>query len=98
MSSEYQARWITKQRVDELRRSGLGGRGVIVDSFNGFIVVEPVGSDLGDGNVLTPQEAEYELQPAWSISPNARLAQARQLLGLEAGTQTAGAAKLDLCS
>jgi hypothetical protein len=83
MRNGYQARWVSKRRVAALKKSGAAGRGVILDSFNGFIIVEPEGSDLGDGAVLSPQEAGYELQPAWCVGPNARLAQARKLLGME---------------
>jgi hypothetical protein len=82
---QYQARWVTRQRAEDLRKHrGLGGA-LLLDVFNGYIIVEPVGSDLGDGQVLSHQEAEYELQPVWHQGPAATLREARRRLGLEAG-------------
>ena len=80
MHNNYQARWLSKTRFEELRRTNGHGGGVLLESFNGFLVVEPVGSDLGDGAVLTPEETEYEVQPAWCLGTNVRLAEARTLL------------------
>src|SRR5260370_37604174 len=83
MQSNYQAQWASRRRVDELSRAGKLGQAMVLEHFNGVIMVEPVGSDLGDGPVLSPQEADYELQPAWHLGTNATLRQARGLLGLE---------------
>jgi hypothetical protein len=82
MSNEYQARWITKKRLDAVRRSGAVTRGVVLDSFNGFLIVEPVGAELGDGPVLSREEAEFELQSVWCGGSRARLQEARRLVGL----------------
>lgn len=81
--SEYQARWISRGRYEALRRSGKLGHAVLLDTFSGYIVVEPVGSDLGDRDVLSRQEADYELQPVYYTGPKAKLRGARRLLGLE---------------
>lgn len=84
MHMAYQARWVSKQRAEALKRSGAARRGVLLDSFNGFLIVEPTGADLGDGDILPQEEADYELQSAWCISPLTKLAEARRLLGFEA--------------
>jgi hypothetical protein len=82
VSSDYQATWVSKQRAEHLRRIGVG-RGILLESFNGFLVVEAVGSKLGDGLVLSHQEADYELQAVWCTGPKAKLTEARRLLGLD---------------
>ncbi len=82
-TATYQARWISKGRLDALRRRGGWRPGVLVESYNGYLIVEPAGSDLGDGPVLSPVEAEYELQPVWCPGPKARLTEARKLIGLD---------------
>jgi hypothetical protein len=82
--TEFEARWVSKQRRDSLIRSGRLGRAILVDLFNGFLIVEPVGSNLGDGEVLSSEAADYELRPVWCLSPKAKLRDARKLLGLEA--------------
>jgi hypothetical protein len=84
MDTHYQARRISKQRAEALKKKGLGDA-LLLDLFNGFVIVEPVGSDLGDGDVLSQQEAHYELQPAWHLGPRTSLREARRRLGLEAG-------------
>jgi hypothetical protein len=56
---------------------------VLLDTFNGFLIVEPVGSNLGDGAVLAPEEANYELQEVWYTGPRSKLREARTRLGLE---------------
>ena len=50
--------------------------------MSGFLVVEPIGSNLGDGDVLDHTEADYELNPAWCLTPKPRLNEARRRLGL----------------
>jgi hypothetical protein len=82
MNTQYQARCISRQRLDAVRRSGAVTQGIVLDSFNGFLIVEPVGSNLGDGAVLAPQDADYELSPVWCSGPKGRLNEARRLLGL----------------
>lgn len=83
MQTEYQARWTSKARVAELKKHRLLGQALLIDSFNGFIVIEPTGSNLADGPVLSELEAEYELQPVWSTGPKSQLREARQRLGLD---------------
>jgi hypothetical protein len=82
MTSEYQARWVSKRRLDQIRKAKDPARVVILDSFNGFLIVEPVGSNLGDGPVLSRDEADYELRPVWCSGVKAKLREARELLGL----------------
>jgi hypothetical protein len=83
MRSEYEARWISKPRLESIRKSNIIGQAVVLDSFNGFLIVEPRGSKLGDGTVLSREEADYELTPVWCSGPKAKLRGARKLLGLE---------------
>jgi hypothetical protein len=80
MATGFQARWASKDRAEALRRAG---QGMILDSFNGFIVIELTGSRLADGDVLSAQEADFELQPAWCLEKPTRLRQARRMIGLE---------------
>jgi hypothetical protein len=84
MRTRYKAQWISKSRCEALRRSRPPQDVLLLDTFEGFIVVEPAAKSLGDGPVLSPDECEYELQPAWYAGPIARLAEARQRLGLGA--------------
>jgi hypothetical protein len=81
--ARYQARWISKAQINNLRRAGGLGRAVLVDYRTGFVIVEPVGSNLGDGDVLSPELADYELREVWCPTPRAKLVQARKLLGLD---------------
>lgn len=57
---------------------------MLLDTFNGIILIEPMDSSLGDGDILNSEEADYELQPVWHLGPIARLREARKRLGLEA--------------
>jgi hypothetical protein len=84
MGPEYQARWVTKQRAEHIKRTGIG-QGRLVDSFKGYILVDSMAGHRGDGQVLSQQEADYELQDVWCAEAKAKLFQARQLLGLAAG-------------
>jgi hypothetical protein len=86
MQPEYQIRWISKQRAEAVKKAGLG-RALLLDNINGFLIVEPVGSNLGDGRVLSRREADYELQPVWCTGPKAELRDARRRLGLESGAR-----------
>jgi hypothetical protein len=83
MTETYQARWISKPRANAIRKEIRARGSVLLTAFNGMIIVEPKGADLGDGKILAPGEADYELQPVWCIEPKAKLEQARKLLGLE---------------
>lgn len=85
MTSAFQARWSSKNRAETLRKSGHLGRAILLDSLKGFIVIEPRAARLGDGDVLSAEEAGFELNDAWCLEPRAKIAQARRLLGLEAG-------------
>jgi hypothetical protein len=84
MQSQYEARRISKRRAEEVKKSGALGGAILLGTFNGFIIVEPVGANLGDGPAFSPQEADYELQPVWHLGPKATLREARGRLGLEA--------------
>ena len=46
MRAKYQARWISKNQLNSLRRKGALNQGVLVNHFKGFVIVEPVGSRL----------------------------------------------------
>jgi hypothetical protein len=84
MSSNFDARWISRRRMNDLKKSQVSHQAVFLTHLNGFIVIEPQGSDLGDGPALSPEEVDYELQFAWINEPTNRLRRARELLGLEA--------------
>ena len=95
MRRGYQARWISKDRRNALLKSRPVVKWLVVDSFNGFIVVEPVGSNLGDGQVLAPDVADCEIRAAWCQDSRAKLTQARKLLhlgDLSAGVRSMGVA------
>jgi hypothetical protein len=89
MQNSYEARWITRPRADKVRRTGASAGALLLDTSNGIIIVQPSGSDLGDGPRLTRAETEYELQAAWYLGPLSKLRQARNLLGLEAEERVA---------
>lgn len=82
MNHAYQARWISKERRNTIRKSGAVGQSILVDSLNGFLIVEPLGSERGDGDVLTPDEADYELRDVWCLDSRAKLGEARRRLHL----------------
>src|SRR5262249_54475316 len=82
MTDHYQARRISKSRIDLLRKSGKINQGILIDSFTGFLIVEPTGSHLGDGETLARDAADFELRPVWCLVPQTKLEQARHLLGL----------------
>ncbi len=84
-NEQFQAQRISKQRAEDLKKHGGLGGALLLDLFNGFVLVEPAGAHLGDGEILSPQEADYELQPVWHQGPPATLREARRRLGLEAG-------------
>jgi hypothetical protein len=82
---QYKAQRISKHQAEDLKKHGRLGCALLLDLFNGFLLVEPADRDLGDGEVLSSQEADYELQPAWYQGPPATLREARRRLGLEVG-------------
>ena len=82
MKTRYQARWITKQRRDQLRKTGAARAAILLDSLNGFLIVEPVGTNLGDGAILNERDADYELRDVWCTESPKKLNEARRLLGL----------------
>jgi hypothetical protein len=86
MQTTYQARRISKRRADEVKKSGASTRAILLGTFNGFIIVEPTDSAMGDGEVLSEQDADYELQPVWHLGPKATLREARRRLGLDVGS------------
>jgi hypothetical protein len=83
MIGNYQARWISKTRADAVRKEVKARGSVLLSAYNGMIIVEPSDANLGDGKILSPPEADYELQPVWCIEPKTKLEGARRLLGLE---------------
>jgi hypothetical protein len=87
MSASYEPRRISKQRLAELRKARALGSAVVLDTYTGFLSIEPAGSNLGDGAILSEREADYELQSVWYPGPPATLRQARKLLGLEAAAR-----------
>jgi hypothetical protein len=87
MKPRYDARWITKRRLDEIRKSGRASRTIVLDSMKGFIIIEPEGSHLGDGDRLPPEGADYEVRPEWCLDPRGKIAEARRLLGLANDTK-----------
>jgi hypothetical protein len=84
MQQQYHARRISKRRADEIKKTGAIGRSLLLDTFNGIIIVEMEGANLGDGDSLSPEEADYELQEVWHLGPKTVLREARRRLGLEA--------------
>lgn len=87
MDRSYQARWISKARLDEVRKKRMLGSAIVLDHYNGFLIVEPVGTDLGDGAILSAPEADYELEPIWCTGPKATLREARHRLSLDVGAR-----------
>src|SRR5207245_5774292 len=73
-----------KKHMDSLRKTGQLTNSVLLESEKGHIIVEPANSHHGDGGVLAPDVADYELRPAWCRSPNTKVRMARELLGLAA--------------
>lgn len=82
-TSSFQARRISKPHADQLKKSGALGGAMLVDTFNGIIIIEPEESQLGDGEALSREDADYELQPVWHLGPKTQLREARRRLGLE---------------
>ncbi|HZU37093.1 MAG TPA: hypothetical protein VFA18_14325 [Gemmataceae bacterium] len=88
-ATHFRARWASKPRAEMVRKTG---QALVLETFNGFIVIEPSSRHLGDGLILNRQEANYELQPAWYSGSMSRLREARQRLGLESGALVAATA------
>lgn len=84
MYEQWQLRRISKSRADELKKTGTLGGALLLDTFNGVLIIEPAGSNLGDGDILSVEDADYELQPVWHLGPKAQLRKARNRLGLDA--------------
>jgi hypothetical protein len=82
--SEFQARWISKKQTEQARKSGGLKDGLLLSSFKGYIIVEPRGSRLGDGALLSPTEQDFELRCEWCQEPKGRIVEARKRLGLSA--------------
>jgi hypothetical protein len=83
MQREFHARRVSKPRADILKKEGRLGKAMLLDIPHGFIIIEPMGSNLGDGEVLSAQEANAELQLPWYTGPQTKLREARAKLGLE---------------
>jgi hypothetical protein len=89
MQKQYEARWISKRQAEAIRRSGELGRVILLDSLKGFIIVQPVGSNLADGDSLRGMEADFELDPAWCLDPKPKITEARKRLGLKVNLRAA---------
>src|SRR5205823_12298537 len=83
MNTRYQARWISKQQTDHLKKTGNLTNSLVLESFRGPILVEPAGTNPKSDSVLPLDVADYELRLAWCQGPKAKVQKARQLLGLE---------------
>jgi hypothetical protein len=92
MQTSFQARRISKPKADQVKKSGLLGRSLLMNTFNGIIIIEPLESNLGDGDTLSSEEADYELQPVWHLGPKTLLREARRRVGLEAEVRRMGGA------
>lgn len=82
--SQYQAQWITKDRIRSLRKAGGWKNAILLDSFKGFIIIQPSGETYGDGEMLSEEAADYELRPEWCTGAKRQLIEARRLLRLDA--------------
>lgn len=82
MPAKYRARRVSKDRVHDIKRRGAINGAVVLNAYNGFIIVEPVGSNLGDGEILPPETADSELRPPWCLDSHNQLLKARQRLHL----------------
>jgi len=54
-----------------------------MDSSKEFIGSEAAGSNPGNGELLAPDVAKYELDPSWSLDSRQQISEAQKLLGLE---------------
>lgn len=82
MPSSYQARRISKPRAVVVRNHS-GRECIVLSGFNGMIIIEPKGARVGDGQVLSAEEAKYELQPVWCRDSKSKIDEARRRLGLD---------------
>lgn len=69
MQSNYQARWVSKEQVPAIKRSGRLANSLLLDTLKGFILVEPTDGAADGNHILSPEEADYELQPVWFYGP-----------------------------
>jgi hypothetical protein len=83
MNPKYQARWISKQQTDYLKKTGNLRHGLVLESFRGPILIEPAGTNPRNDGILPLDVADYELRHAWCQGPRTKVQKARQLLGLE---------------
>jgi hypothetical protein len=83
VNAQFQARWISKKLIDRVRKTGALRDGLVFSSCKGFIVVEPKGESIGDGQLLTREAARYELDPVWCLDSPLKLKKARHMLGLD---------------
>jgi hypothetical protein len=84
MPTNYEARWISRKRFEQVRKTTVGGGALFLDHLYGILAIEPAGSNLGDGEVLSPQEIEYEMQPVWLLGSPTVVREARRRVGLAA--------------
>jgi hypothetical protein len=90
MTNRFQAQWVSRNKAHAIKRASPKKDAVLLDTFKGIIVIEPKGKRWGDGPVLSADEADLELQPAWHYDPMARIREARRRLGLDGNPDAAG--------
>jgi hypothetical protein len=83
MTSRFQAQWVSSRKKAQAIKRAPKKDAVLLDTFKGIIVVEPRGKRWGDGPILTADEADLELQPAWHYGRTGKIREARRRLGLE---------------
>lgn len=78
----YKAWWMSKKQIDAMRKTGALTKSIVVNSLKGYILVEPESAHKSGGDLLPPDVAKFELDPAWCIDPPRTIRKARELLGL----------------
>lgn len=79
------ARRMSRERFKQMMtHEGSGREGIVFYCVtNGPIVVEPEDGDMGDGEILSVEEADRCLRETWCYANPELISGARQLLGLE---------------
>lgn len=78
----YKAWWMSKNQIDTMRKTGQLTKSIVCNSLKGFILVEPESAHKSGGDVIDPDVAKFELDPAWCSDPPKTIKKARELLGL----------------
>lgn len=69
MNNKFQARWISKQQTQHLKKTGQLTRSMVLDSCKGHILIEPANGNRREDGVLSLDVADYELRTAWCLGP-----------------------------